>query len=399
MILKKDYLSNIGIFIMLIPIFQPKIFTQYTITTLIYIVLNVGLLIYLLYIFYKKNLKISKPCIVWIIYRVWLFLCSLITNNLSGILQWGYLSIMVVDLFLIFDLCKKEKQEQLLNSIYRLSTILLFINLITLILLPRGIIKSTFYDVTDNDYYFLGIKTQFTTMIFPGLSAILLLYNKDKRKYKKNLIIFIIIALLNIFYKNISTAIVGLIILIVLLLSEKILKLKLNSKFCIVCVVVFQVLIVFFNIQVLFSSFFTDILHKDATLSSRTYIWENAKELLKNEDLPNLLFGNGVAEHNEVVYYSGDYWQPHNQLLVWLFNSGVFGTLYVLYFFNLLMKKKTNSNELYTTNLIICFTEMILTVTEVYFDVAVCYVPFLITYYMTDFICDKKENSNRRKDE
>ena len=176
-------------------------------------------------------------------------------------------------------------------------------------------------------------------------------------------------------------------------------KLKLNSKFCIVCVVVFQVLIVFFNIQVLFSSFFTDILHKDATLSSRTYIWENAKELLKNEDLPNLLFGNGVAEHNEVVYYSGDYWQPHNQLLVWLFNSGVFGTLYVLYFFNLLMKKKTNSNELYTTNLIICFTEMILTVTEVYFDVAVCYVPFLITYYMTDFICDKKENSNRRKDE
>lgn len=399
MILKKDYLSNIGIFIMLIPIFQPKIFTQYTITTLIYIVLNVGLLIYLLYIFYKKDLKISKPCIVWIIYRVWLFLCSLITNNLSGILQWGYLSIMVVDLFLIFDLCKKEKQEQLLNSIYRLSTILLFINLITLILLPRGIIKSTFYDVTDNDYYFLGIKTQFTTMIFPGLSAILLLYNKDKRKYKKNLIIFIIIALLNIFYKNISTAIVGLIILIVLLLSEKILKLKLNSKFCIVCVVVFQVLIVFFNIQVLFSSFFTDILHKDATLSSRTYIWENAKELLKNEDLPNLLFGNGVAEHNEVVYYSGDYWQPHNQLLVWLFNSGVFGTLYVLYFFNLLMKKKTNSNELYTTNLIICFTEMILTVTEVYFDVAVCYVPFLITYYMTDFICDKKENSNRRKDE
>lgn len=399
MILKKDYLSNIGIFIMLIPIFQPKIFTQYTITTLIYIVLNVGLLIYLLYIFYKKDLKISKPCIVWIIYRVWLFLCSLITNNLSGILQWGYLSIMVVDLFLIFDLCKKEKQEQLLNSIYRLSTILLFINLITLILLPRGIIKSTFYDVTDNDYYFLGIKTQFTTMIFPGLSAILLLYNKDKRKYKKNLIIFIIIALLNIFYKNISTAIVGLIILIVLLLSEKILKLKLNSKFCIVCVVVFQVLIVFFNIQVLFSSFFTDILHKDATLSSRTYIWENAKELLKNEDLPNLLFGNGVAEHNEVVYYSGDYWQPHNQLLVWLFNSGVFGTLYVLYFFNLLMKKKTNSNELYTTILIICFTEMILTVTEVYFDVAVCYVPFLITYYMTDFICDKKENSHRRKDE
>ena len=399
MILKKDYLSNIGIFLMLIPIFQPKIFTQFPITTLIYILLNVSLLIYLLYNFYKKDIKISKPCIIWVIYRVWLFLSSLLTNTLSGILQWGYLSIMVFDLFLIFDLCKKEKQKQLLNGIYMLSTILLLINLITLIVFPRGIIKSTFYDVTDNDYYFLGIKTQFTTMIFPGLSAIFLLYKNDKRKYKMHLILFTVVSVLNVFYKNISTAIVGLIILIVLLLIQRMFKVKLNSKLCILFVIIFQILIVFFNIQVLFNSFFTDILHKDATLSARTYIWENAKELLKNENLPNLLFGNGVAEHNEVVYYSGDYWQPHNQLLVWLYNSGIFGTLFILYFFYLLMMRKSNSNELYTTSLIICFTVMLLTVTEVYFDVAVCYIPFLIIYYMTDFICNKEKNSYRRENE
>lgn len=389
MVLKKESLNSLGILFMLIPVFQPKIFTQYTITTYIYILLNLCLLCYLLARFYKNNLKISKPCVIWIVYRVWLLLSSIITNTLSGILQWGYLSIMVFNLFLIFDLCKKDKQKQLLSCIFKLSSVLLFINLITLFLFPRGIIESTFYDVTDNDYFFLGIKTQFTTMIFPGLSAILLLYQDNKSKYKKSLLLFMIIALLNIFYKNISTAIVGLIILIILLLIEKVSRFKFTSKFCILCTIIFQVLIVFFNIQVLFSSFFSDVLHKDATLSARTYIWQNAKELLSNESLFTLLFGNGVAEHNEVVYYSGDYWQPHNQLLVWLYNSGIFGTLYVLYFLNILLKNKNDSNKLYQTSLIICFTIMLMTVTEVYFDVAVCYVPFLITYYMTDYTCKK----------
>ncbi len=384
MFLKKSNISKLGIFFMLIPIFQPKIFTQYTITTYIYILLNIGLLIYLLVKFYKDNVKISKPCFVWIIYRVWLLISSLIANNLSGILQWGYLSIMVFNLFLIFDLCKKDKQIKLLDCIFQLSTILLFINLITLILFPRGIIKSTFYNVTDSDYFFLGIKTQFTTMIFPGLSAILFLYQYNKQKYKKKLILFIIIALFNVFYKSISTAIIGLILLVILLLIEKVSKIKFTSKFYIICVILFQVLIVFFNIQILFSSFFSNVLHKDATLSSRIYIWQNAKDLLINESLFTLLFGNGVVEHNEVVYYSGDYWQPHNQLLVWLYNSGIFGTLYILYFFNLLLKNSENNNKFYRKNLLICVTIMLMTVTEVYFDVAVCYVPFLITYFMTN---------------
>ena len=180
----------------------------------------------------------------------------------------------------------------------------------------------------------------------------------------------------------------------VLFIFKKITKINFNSEFCILAPVIFQVLIVFFNVQLLFSSFFTDVLHKDITFSARTYIWQNAKELLINENLFSLLFGGGVAEHNEVVYYSGDYWQPHNQLLVCLFNSGIFGTLYFLYFLNLLLKQRKGKqiNTFYKNNIIVCFTEMLLTVTEVYFDTAVCYVPFLITYFMTDYMyIDNKE--------
>lgn len=397
MVTKKDNIKNFGIFLMLIPIFQPKIFTQYEITTYFYIIINFVLLSYLLVLYYKNEIKISKPCIVWVFYRIWLLLSGIFFNNLSGILQWGYLSIMVVNLFLIFELCEKEKQKQLLFYIFILSTILLFINLITLLIYPRGIIKSSFYDVTSNDYYFLGIKTQITTMIFPGLSSIIVLYQSDKKKYKLFLVFFIIIALFNIFYKNISTAIVGLIILLFLYGLRKITKINFSAKFCIIAVVIFQLLIVFFNIQVLFSSFFVDVLHKDITFSARTYIWKNAKELIKNEEVIPFLFGNGIPERNEIIFYSGDYWQPHNQLLVWIINSGIFGTLFFLYYIYMLLKNRGQQEVVsssYKNNMILCFTEMLLTVTEVYFDTAVCYVPFLIMYFMTDYMYIKKEKIN-----
>ena len=57
-------------------------------------------------------------------------------------------------------------------------------------------------------------------------------------------------------------------------------------------------MIVFFSAQTLFSTFINDLLHKDVTLSSRSYIWENAKRELMNERPFKLLFGLGTIENN-----------------------------------------------------------------------------------------------------
>ena len=379
--IKKSCLSDIWIFICLIPMFQPKIFTQLSLSTNLYILLNIGELIFFSIKAFKENLKLSKPFILWIIYRMMLFSLMLIKAEFSGILQWGYLTIMVTNLFWVFEFYHK-KPENLLISIFRIGSILLFINIISIMIFPRGIIRSTFWDLEDGDYYFLGIKTQFTTFIFPTLTAILILYKNNKYKYRKSLIFFIICALLNIFLKNISTAIVGVIILVVMLLFERTSRIKLNYKTYLLGAIIFQFAVVFFNFQNLFSSLISTLFNKDASLSARVYIWDNAKYLLKNQSLIWSILGNGIVKHNEFVWFNGSYWQPHNQLLAWLYSGGIIGTLLIIYFFSTLMKNKLNQNYQYRVALIVCFLQLLLSVTEVYFDTAVCYVSFLIVYYL-----------------
>ncbi|MDO5852401.1 MAG: O-antigen ligase family protein [Methanobacteriaceae archaeon] len=305
----------------------------------------------------------------------------LIKAEFSGILQWGYLTIMVINLFFVFEFYCKKSQELLLG-VFRIGIILLFINIISIMIFPRGIIQSTFWDIEAGDYYFLGIKTQFTNMIFPTLAAIIVLYNNNKSKYRKSLIFFIICAVLNIFLKDISTAIVGLIVFIAILLLGKICRVRINYKTYLSSAIAFQFAVVFFNLQNLFSSLISAVLNKDASLSARVYIWNNAKEVLENQPLIYTIFGNGVIKHNEFVWYSGGYWQPHNQLLVWLYSGGVIGTVLIIYFFGILMKNRIKPNRSYGIVLIVCFLELFLSVTEVYFDNAVCYVPFLIIYYL-----------------
>lgn len=390
-VISKDKIKVFFIVLMLFPVFEPKIFTQYTSTTLIFSCLNFVILIGLIMNFFKYNKLISIICILWIIYRLWLLVAMVINNNFSGILQWGYLSLVVLELIFIFEKYNQQNQKQLLEGIVIITTIFLFINLITLFMFPRGIIESSFYEVTDGDIYFLGIKTQFTTMIIPGVSAIMLLYNSDKKMYKKKLYLFLILALSNIFIKNISTAIVGLILLLVLFFVQKFTTIKLNAVHVIVLAFIIHILIVFFSAQTLFSTFINGLLHKDVTLSSRSYIWENAKMELMNEEPFKLLFGLGTIENNNYIYYGGGYWQPHNQLLVWLFSSGIFGTIYILFFlYCLLRKRKQFPQKNYYLNLQVCFVILIMSVTEVYFDTAICYVPFLIMYYMTDYIYTQK---------
>lgn len=370
------------IFFLLIPIFQPKIFTQYKVTTIIYIAGNLVELMMYIYFFYKKNIKFSKISIYWSMYMLYYLLIMIANVNYGGILQWGYLFLMIVNFIFLCELSCPKYENELLCAISKLGQILLTINFITLIIYKRGIIQSTFFNNTDGDYYFLGIKTQFTSMIFPTITSAIIYYiNTENKGAKIQLIFGILVSCLNIFYKHISTAILGIFIIIGMYIFLKKFKIKYNYKICIVIALLLQIAIVFFNIQTFFGGFIQNVLHKDVTLSSRVYIWQNAKELLEKESVINLVFGNGKSKNNNFVLYSGSYWQPHNQMLAWIYNTGIVGTILILYFFSILLRENASENDKYQLLLIICFTELVLSVSEVYFDIAICYVPFFLAYY------------------
>lgn len=371
--------------LLLLPIFQPKIFTQFEITKMLYIFLNICEFIYL----FLKNKKIDYMIFMWLLFRVYLLILIIINYDLNSLLQWGNITIMVTNLIFLIEQAKKHDDiEHLLKGMLLISNVFLLINLVTILVYPRGIITVNFWNSTDNDIYFLGIKTQMPLIMFPAVTSAILLYKQSKNNFKK-LLLTIVLCLANALYKNITTALIGFILGgIIYIMPEKIKK-QFTLKRIFLIALIIQVSIIFLNVQSIFSTLLINYFHKDITMSSRIYIWKNAWDYIMNMDIINIIFGTGSSL--PFVPFGKSYINPHSQLLQFIYTNGIIGNILLLSFFNSLSKKeKTNKNYIILS---ICFVELILCTVEAYFDNAICFIPFLLLIINHDsrIGCDANE--------
>ena len=372
--INKDFII---IIMLLIPIFEPQLFTQFNSTTAIYIIMNIFELFYLIL---KTNKHIPKLFIFWIAIRLYLFVICLMNNNFSGILNFGYLSLQVENLILLFKFFyKNNKLQVLIEGIATISFVLLLINYISLLLFENGIIPTSYWDNHDNDVYFLGIKTKITYYVFPAIAASISIKNPFKRK--KWFFLNIIISTLNILDKNISTGILFLLGLIVIYFFKN--KNRLNPKILLLIGFGIQFCIVYFKVYNLFSFIIVDILHKSINLSSRIYIWNNAIEYIKNSNIFNQLFGYGVFKGYAFVPYDSSIWQPHSQILELLASGGIVGLLLMIGFLCFTVSKMQKGNETLNMLVLMTFLIIILSSVELYFTLAVCLTPFILIYYLS----------------
>lgn len=382
--LNKDWWK---IFLCFAMIIEPKIFTQYKITVLIYAIGN--MLIFFSYVYKYRNMRIRIPKILffWGILRIYLLFLMLINKSFIDLDQWGYMSLQVANMiFIIHHSLQSEKKQVLLSAIAWLSILYLGLNAVSLVYVKGGIIPSSnLYENGDNDYYFLGIKVTYTTYIIPAI-AVAGLY---KIMYKKRLVFIITVALslFNIFYANISTAKVCLIIFVILFIlkSTRFFR-KMDMSWIILVTLAINILIVGFDAHMIFADFIQNVLHKNLTLTGRTDIWKNAKTLLMNSGILHLLFGNGIRNGGSFVPFGGTYWPAHNQWLQYVYEYGLLG---IVMFLNFLIKldrfKNKYSIERYFI-LCICATTLFGTITMQYLDNAHIYIPFIFLYYIQDYI-------------
>lgn len=389
----KIRINSIIIFLLLIPIFQPKLFTQIPAFSFLYIILNLLVFTFLSCKLILQGGRMPNIIGIWLSYRVYLLFIGIINGRVTGILQWGYLTLVITCLMLIFEIYGFSDFTTIVKFVAVISVVLLALNYYTLLIFPRGVIQSTFYEVEAGDYYLLGIKTQFTTMMFPALSASSL-YMYIKRNWNSKVLFgcSIVFCLLNIFNKSISTAIVGIFLYIGLFAISHIFKFKYNEWICLVTFFVFNILVVFFRIQDLMASFIINVLHKDTTMSSRVNIWDSAIHLLNNQNIIKWLFGNGIFKDEAFVPFGSGLWQPHNQLLALIYSGGIVGTVFFITFIFLLLKVRKQLDGIQSL-LMVCLCVLVLSVTEVYFGVAFSYIPFILMFYYQKF-CDNKECAN-----
>lgn len=371
----------IMLFLLLIPILQPKICTQYTIPTVLYAVMNLVEFAWLMKDRIRYgSFRLNKIIVAWILIRLYILLLMILNNTMADILQWGYQSLMVINLLLLFEHTKYSKYD-IAKVVSILGASFLIINFCTLLAFPRGIIRSSFFDNPDNDWYFLGIKTQISTMMFPTLSAALYCFYKDNKK--SLLIISIISCLINIIYKSISTAWVGVGILVIMFLIRKLTKIKFSYLFLFCISLLICILVVFFDFQNYFSFIIVNLLGKDLTLSNRIYLWSRAVDIIFNSSILQILFGHGQVVR--FVPNAGSLWNPHNALLASLYNSGIIGTV-AFYLFLYKLGNNKYYSSLQQGMMIIVFTLMVMSITENYFEVAYVFVPFLLLRYADDVV-------------
>lgn len=373
---KLVFYSHFLIYFTLFCTFEPKIFTQNIYTSLFWGLLNCFLFAFYLFQHLSLNKRFSTCATIWFCYRIYILLTSFLNLNFSDIDSWGLITIGVFNLIFLFDFTKKEDTLTLITATENYLCLLLLINAFTLLFFPRGLITSS--DYAANDYYFLGIKNATLVFIFPAFASSLLHYHLTKNW--KRMLFSLLLCLFNIFYHQITGAVIVFIIFVISAFIYYFFKFKLRFSYLILLALFIQISINIFNIQDIFSPVFEVLFQKDSTLSSRIYIWRAFKSIFSTQSIFSMLFGNGYILN--FVPYNNGFWQPHSQLFSFLWQIGILGT--IAFYYSIFLFSGGNSKRRYYFLQLWCFAFLIICAIETHAESIPFSFPFLCLKYITD---------------
>ena len=380
--IKKSFIID---FILILFLFEPTIFVKYNLYNNLFIVGGILSFIYIVVVYVKKNINLNKMIVYLIFFRIVNIFSTLFYDG--DLLKIGYTSMTIVTLFLYANYYySKIEFDDFINILYKIFSILLFINLIIYMFYPQGI-NPQYPELS-----FLGIRTRFTEYAISG--ALLAYINYKNGKIKQlSFLSTIIISFLNIALPKIGTGFIGIFCFILFFtLLNKCVKNKNNVKFnwLQIPIYVFIVAIVFFRIHIYFDFIIVDILGKDLTLTGRTEIWDSAIEVIKNS---NIWIGNGYVENgNFVPYGMNSYYQAHNQILQLLYECGIVGIILFLVFLNSILKSTSNPTTKYDIIIVsVIYALLVIMISEVYSYYIASYIPLILFFYRNRILCNERE--------
>lgn len=288
-------------------------------------ILRLCLLLFML-IFYAFNRKpFSMTLIATTISMIWILVIS-VMNKLDFIyviklLSIAYLPVLYLDLYR-----NSSALIVVLDTWKYLLFILLLIDLTTMIIYPSGMYSDGVYSMN----WFLGYKTLrliylLPLCIFEGYTSFF--------KKKKSILTYLIylLSVYSLYYTQALAATVTLAFVCVILVSYSILvKFKLIlSLFKVLSkpkiIVPIYGTIVFLTVVAqnspLIEWILINVLQRDITLTTRTFLWTKVLEIIRGHELMGIGFLS-VNEYSELlgtVYFTS----PHNMILSILVTGGI----------------------------------------------------------------------------
>ena len=376
-------MNNLLLYSGLIFLFEPNIFVKIPILNMLYIggiVLVFGLT---LYKYIKSGEKISKLFLVLLIYRLSVFIPTLIYDG--DILKVGYLSMVILTADLVIEYYLKRDPVKLIKALVNIFTVMLLVNICLYIVYPRGLYHGKVL-------HFLGIRTRFSDYAIPLMALIFIEKYMCKVKMSRFIIVLTVIAL-NILLPFIATAVVGVIIFLIGLILFKD-RIKINNKFLVTAFIIINILVVGFRVHTIFRGVIEDALGKSMSLSGRTDIWDKSFEIIQDK----FLFGYGYNNDGCFVIINNLARQAHNQLLQCLYDGGIVSTIIFIYLLYYVAKKldQYKGNKIYTAITSILLTYYIIMLSEIYAYYPQFFVMLILGYNIPKLI---KVQEDGEKDE
>ena len=359
--------------------FEPKLFVKFGVTNLIYIAGAVGVFFVILLRYIGSSRKLSSMFWAVVFFRLSNVIQTLI--NGGDMLTWGYMTIVILSICMIFDYFMPRCPLKILRALTYIFMTYVLINFAVTLLFPDGLVQGI---------YFIGIRTRFTEIVFTLIVLTLIVDWMQNKKLSVRSIICIITGISNLFVSWVATALTGLIIVaavFVLFYSDKSLSKKMTISFWTIVSLLITLLIVVLRVQNLFSWLIVGILHKNLTFTGRTYIWDGAINLI----MKHPFVGVGLGNDGNHVYIRGTYWQAHNQWLQLLCDGGLVSlTTFLVILIIASRECRISCNDVPYVTIVAFFAGFaVMMMSEIYTYMSYFFVLIFLAYHLKN-ICNFK---------
>lgn len=350
---------------------------------------------------YIKRGMISNFIIIISLYEILLLIVTFV--NEGDYKGFALKMLMLISFSMLTEMQVEDDFVSFVNMLYWILWFYLLINTISIYVYPEGIysfrvgINDSF---TSNTNWFLGYKNNIVLTIIPAfvLGAVRD-YGRDKISLSYVFMIFF--GVYNIYVTWSATAVLGVLLFLLLfcLLKIGLLPSMANARnYLLVNLCIFPLLVVF-RVQELFAGIIESVLHKDATLTGRTVIWDWAMHWIGKSPI----WGFGIEDSKLLMYkLHGDFAvHAHNYYLDVIYKGGILGAIIILLLWFICVRQ----SELYNTHVVIrviaigfvCFLFMFQD--EVWPNMLELYFMIMIFMYESGTIVKQIEESrNSRRD-
>lgn len=347
-------------------------------------------------IFSKKE-KISGVLKIFILFYFILLVSTILYSKDFN--AYRSYTIQALGSLLIVEYYIKKDYKILIKSIADCTSVLLILNLISVILFKDGLGFGT-----EDGYYLLGIRIAFTPYVLLLLLTTLIYdYIQFNKKISSKSIILIFIGLLNLIVKEVVTGIVtiGIVILIILICYKS----KINNISFNKIMIIYSILfigIVVFSIQYripFFSYLLEDVLNKDLSFNNRDIIWASTIDDIKQK--PILGYGITASGGVEVEFeYNTKVLVAHNQILHVLHEGGFISLILFIMIFIKISNKMVIFKSNYSVIIIkaVLIGLLLMMITEVQSQKCIIFFILAIAYNL-EYLVNKNEQEIKKTQE